>query len=261
MSAGFKVDCFSRGKEERKGDKVTGDVFTMASSDLIDSQYDVVINCILIKEHTVEENLRYIKELINLCHKKNVKRLIHVSSIMVYNINESLVNEETGIENSANKAGYGALKIEIDKYLQSLYNLHFKLTLIRLGYVLTEDRSLPFVIKLPFGFALIKGSKESRQPVLQRTDMHRALLNMITLNSEEPVYLFVPSHNNTKYVYARDKFNYRFIFFPKHVVLCLAHICALMKFVDKSFYTRIEGMFSETKYDPSKTEKLLKVKF
>ena len=258
---GFSTDCFSRGKEEKNGYKITGDVYQMASNRYLKPHYDIVVNFILLKDQSIEKNLQYIKELVNFCRYKTVKALIHISSIIVYNNNETVVNETTEIENNTNKTGYGAIKIEVDKYLQFLDDLPFQLTFIRPGYVLAEGRPVPYIKELLLRFAVIKGDKKSMQPVVHREDVHAAIINMIKFNVKEQVCLFVPSDNKSKYEYARENYNFRFLCLPKFLILGLTRICVAMKFINKSFYTRIEGMFIDTQYDSRKTERLLKVKF
>ena len=261
VEAGFLVDSFSRGKEERNGFHITGDVYNIASNKFLAGNYDVTINFILLKNCSVDENLLYIKELVKLCKVKSVKNLIHISSIIVYNNSEAVVNENTVIEEHTDKAGYGEIKIEVDRYLQSLNNSTFKISIIRPGYVLTEDQPFPFVKKIPFRFALIKGDKKSILPIVKREDIHQAIVNLLRLDTKEPVYLFAPSENKTKYEYAKERANYHYVLLPKWLILGLTNLFVRLKLLSKSFYTRVEGMYIQTHYDSSKTEKLLNIKF
>jgi nucleoside-diphosphate-sugar epimerase len=261
LGEGFLVDSFSRGNEERNGFEVTGNVFKVSSNRYLADDYDVVINFIVLKDCSMDENLNYIKELINLCRIKHVKNLIHISSIMVYNNQESFIDENTIIEEHTNKAGYGKIKISVDRYLLSLKNINFKISFIRLGYVLTEDQQLPFIRKFPFGFSLIMGDKNSILPIVKRGVIHQAIANILQLRSLEPVYLFVPDGNKTKYEYAKEKLLNRYFFLPKWLILGVANFFTKKRLLSKSFYARLEGMFIETQYNSSKTQKLLDIKF
>ncbi|MCC6256612.1 MAG: NAD(P)-dependent oxidoreductase [Ignavibacteriaceae bacterium] len=261
VEAGFLVDSFSRGNEERNGTQVTGDVFKVSSNIYLADDYDVVINFIVLKDLSMAANLHYINELIDLCRIKSVKNLIHISSIIVYKNKEPFVDENTIIEEHTNKAGYGAIKIGVDQYLLSLKNINFKISFIRLGYVLTEGQQLPFISKLPFRFALIKGAKNSVLPIVKRKVIHQAIVNMLKLKNLETVYLFVPDGNKTKYEYVKETVLNHYFFLPKWFILGAANLFTKIRLLPKSFYTRLEGMFIETQYNSSKTQKLLDIKF
>lgn len=261
VNADIKVDCFSRGSEVRNGDMVTGNVFDMTGNQCLDNTYDTVINFIMIKDGTVDENVKYINELVQFCKNRTVKRLIHISSIIAYSNKESYVNEETSIEEKTDKTGYGIIKIETDKYLQSLKQLPFTISFIRPGYVVAADTENPFMKVLPLGFALIKGNKKSILPIVRREDMHIAIVNMVKKETIEKVYLFMPSNNKTKYEYLKEKYKYHFIFLPKQLILGVGKFFISAGILPKSFFVRLESMFNETRYDSTKTERLLDIKF
>jgi len=260
-STGFTIDCFSRGIEERNGDVVTGDVNNMCKSQYLEGDYEIVINFIVIKDGGIEENIRYIKELVQFCKDKRVKRLIHISSIIVYSNKEIFVNEETPIEAKTDKSGYGAIKIGVDQYLESLKRLPFTISFIRPGYILADHRAVPFFKKLPLGFALIKGGKKSTLPIVERITIHQALENIVSQDSSEAVYLFVPADNKTKVAFLREGHKYQYLFLPKGLIIGTGRLLVSIRVLPKSFFVRIESMFTETHYDSSKTERLLKIKF
>jgi len=261
VEAGFLVDCFTRGDEERKGSQITGDVFNVSSNRYLANYYDVVINFIVLKDCNIAENLRYINELIDLCRIKSIKNLIHISSIIVYDNQEPFIDENTIIEEHTDKTGYGAIKIGVDRYLLSLKDINFKISFIRLGYVLTEGQQVPFIRKLPFGFSLIKGDKNSVLPLVKREVIHQAIVNMLKLKNLETVYLFVPDGNKTKYEFVKETLLNRYFFLPKWFILGVANLFTKIRLLSKSFYTRLEGMFIESQYNSSKTQKLLDIKF
>ena len=62
-TAGIDFDCFSRGKEERNGNVVTGDVFLMHQNSELSENYDIVVNYILLKGV-----LRRIFNIVNLSY-------------------------------------------------------------------------------------------------------------------------------------------------------------------------------------------------
>ena len=117
-TAGIDFDCFSRGKEERNGNVVTGDVFLMHQNSELSENYDTVVNYILLKRKSVEQNIQYCQSLLQFCKDKHVKNLIQISSISVYP-NESLEVDETSAieEDYHNKGGYASIKVAVDHYL------------------------------------------------------------------------------------------------------------------------------------------------
>lgn len=262
VSAGIDVDCFSRGSLDKKdGNKIYGDINKLSSNINLNDTYDIVINFVILKNKSTSENIQFISSLIDFCKLKNVKQLIHFSSIMVYANNEKSINEVTDIETTTHKKGYGEVKIVVDKYLLSLKNLPFKISLVRPGYVLADNRACPFVKRLPFGISIIKGNRKSVQPIVKREDIHIALLNMIQLGSTELVYLFTPNTQTTKYKYAKQNFGGIILSLPKWLVLGVSGILLKLRVIPASLYVRIESMYIESKYDSTHTEKVLNIKF
>ena len=262
LSKGFNVDCFKRELfEKRENNFVLGDISNFKTNTNFKNKYDIIINFVILKDKGVNENIEYISTLIEFCKQKQVSQLIHFSSIMVYANNEKEINEATAIETVTQKRGYGEVKIEVDKYLLSLKDLAFKVSLVRPGYVLADDRPCPFVKKLPLGISIIKGNRKSVQPIIKRTDIHIALLNMIQLGSVEQVYLFTPSQKTTKYDYAKQNFGGIVLSLPKWIVLGASRLLLKLKLIAPSLFVRVEGMYIESVYDSSYTEKVLNIKF
>jgi nucleoside-diphosphate-sugar epimerase len=262
IGAGFEVDYFTRGSVERKeGNKISGNILELASNVNFNDKYDIVINFVILKDNGTKENIEYITSLIDFCKQKNVKQFIYFSSIMVYANNEPFINEKTDIESLTYKKGYGEVKIEVDKYLLEQRNLPFKVSLVRPGYVLAEGRPCPFVKKLPLSISIIKGNRKSVQPIVKREDIHKALLNMIQLNSAELVYLFTPSTQTTKYEFAKQHFGGIILSLPKWLILGTSRLFLKLKVISPSLFVRVEGMYIESKYDSTYTEKVLNIKF
>lgn len=258
---GFRVDGFTRGIENRNQDQISGNVFKLSKNLFLADEYDVVINFIMLKDKGIEENISFIKSLVELCKIKKVKKLIHFSSIMVYDNNEPFIDETTAIEKNTNKEGYGEVKIAVDNYFMSLTNLPFSISFIRPGYVLAVDRPCPFLKKMPLGITIIKGDKKSKQPIVKRDDIHQALINMLNNGSNESVYLFVPNLEMTKYSYAKEHFGGVIVPLPKWLILGFSKLFLRANLIKKSFYVRIESMYIESDYNSNKTEEALNIKF
>ncbi len=257
----YEVDCFTRAEKSGDNNFIFGDVNEITTNPKFKSEYDVVVNFIILKDKGVDENIEFINNVVEFCRLKNVKRLIHFSSVMVYANNEPDIDETTEVEENTKMTGYGKIKIEVDKYLISLKNLPFKLSLIRPGYVLADNRPCPFVKQLPFGVTIIKGDKKSKQPIVRREDIHLALIKIIRSEVTEPVYLFTPSTNLTKYDYVKSNFKGIILTLPKWLILGISSVLLKLRVIQPSLYVRIEGMYVESIYNSSKTEKLLDIKF
>lgn len=261
IESGYRVDCFTRGDELRNQNVVTGDINNLLNNKHLDSEYDIVINFIILKDKGVSENVEYIKSLVDFCKIKKVNHFIHFSSIMVYDNNEKYIDEFTKIEINTFKKGYGEVKIETDRYLESLTDLPFKISLIRPGYVLDDHRPCPFIKKLPLGFSIIKGDKKSVQPIVKREDIHKALISMIKRDCFDPVFLFTPNNNITKYQYAKEKEGGIIVGLPKWLILGTAKLLFNFKLINAALFVRIESMYIRSVYNSSHTQSRLNIKF
>lgn len=263
-SLGYTVHDFSRGTERRNENHIFGNYADIANNRLLDSTYDAAINFAVLKDKSVSDNVDYIKSLIEFCKTHGVKKLIHFSSIMAYNYQLKEVNENTPIESLAEtyKKGYGELKIATDQYLLSIKDtLPFETILVRPGYVLADNRACPFIKKLPLGFCVIKGNKKSKQPIVKREDIHKALLKIIGTDHNLPVYHFFPNDGMTKYKYAKQTGKGRILILPKLIFKGIPSIMTRLGLMPKSLYSRFEGMYIESNFNSRITEEKLNIKF
>lgn len=261
---GYNVNCFRRGKNDKKGDYVYGDVYNLSSSPYLYSQYDVVINFIVIKDGDVNKNIRYMDSVIKFCKSHKVNKLIHFSSIMVYNYKLKEVIETSEIETLQNtiKKGYGEIKIGVDQYLMhKKENFPFELVLVRPGYVLADNRPCPFIKKLPLGGCVIKGNRKSKQPIVRREDIHKALIRIIETKENLPVYHFFPNDGMTKYRYAKQIVNGTVLIMPKCIFKYIPFLLCKMGIIPKSLYSRFDGMYIESNFNSVMTENKLNIQF
>lgn len=258
------VQMYSHGVRRREGCYIWGDYLHISSETLLDDQYDVVINLVVLKNQSVEDNVRFIQSLIEFCNAHQVKKLIHFSSIMVYNYQEPVVCEQTRIDSSADTymRGYGQIKIAVDEYLFThRQELDAELIIVRPGYVLADDRPCPFIINLPFGMHVIKGDKRSRQPIVLREDIHRALAAIIATEHNNPVYHFFPSDGMTKYQYAKQTVGGWILTMPKWLFERVPYILAKWHIIPWALYSRFEGMYIYSDFQSRRTEGKLELKF
>ncbi|MDR0605628.1 MAG: NAD-dependent epimerase/dehydratase family protein [Bacteroidales bacterium] len=265
QETGFQVSCFSRGEEQKNGNIITGNVFTLTSNTQFDDHYDTVINFILLKDRNISENIRYLKSLTDFCELKKVKRLIHISSISVYANDEKYVNETTLIEtNTGSKGMYSALKIEIDKYLSSINNPSFELCFVRPGFVISESIKSPLAgiaIKLPLNFCFLLGHKRTSLPLVDRDILQTALINIVKSKDIMNVYLLLKNNGGTKYSYLKDNLKLRVILMPKWLIFSAMSALKFTGILNDARYAKLTGLLKETYFDSSKTEKELNLKF
>lgn len=264
QSKGYEVDCFSRGEESRSGYIVKGSYSVISGNQLLSSNYDIVVNYAVLKDGTVESNIQYIKSLVQLCKDKGVKKLIHFSSMMVYGYHEGIITEDTPIETLEEtwKRGYGEFKIACDQYLMSERGLlPYEVILVRPGYVLADNRPCPFIKPLPFGLTLIKGDSNSKQPIVLRSDIHKAILKIIETDNNLPVYNFFPNDGMTKYRFAIEQGHKHLIPMPKVLFKWIPWLLMKIGLMKKAMYSRFDGMYNESIFSSEKTEKKLNIQF
>lgn len=264
-SNNYIVDTFSRGiNESRINNKITGNYINISNNSNLEDYYDIIINFSILKDDTLDNNITYIKSLLETCKRKRIKKLIHFSSIMVYNYSLNNVNETTSIETLDNtlKRGYGEIKIGVDQFLLSQKNdLPFEVVLVRPGYVLADDRPCPFIKKLPLGLSIIKGNKKSKQPIVKREDIHKALIRIIETENNLSVYHFFPNDGMTKYKYAKNTVGGIILTMPKCIFKYIPFLFSKIGLISKSLYSRFEGMYIESNFSSKLTEEKLNIKF
>lgn len=263
-ACGHQVDCFSRGTESRQYDIVRGDYLSISENKELAAAYDIVINYAVLKNGTLDENLQYIKSLIEMCKDKGVKKLIHFSSVMVYGYHVGVADENTPIETLEEtwKQGYGEFKIAVDQYLLSVKDsLPFEVVLVRPGYVLADNRPCPFIKPLPMGITLIKGNSKSKQPIVKRDEIHDAIIKIIKTENNLPVYHFFPNDGMTKFHFAKLLGYKHLVPMPKWLFKGVPWILMKVGIMPKSLYSRFDGMYNENVFSSENTEKKLNIKF
>lgn len=261
---GHLVDLFSRGEEGKQDNVIYGDYLRICENPYFSAEYDAVINFAILKNQSVEENIQYIRSLIDFCKSHKVKKLIHFSSIMVYDYQAAVVDENTPAETRTitHKRGYGEIKIAVDEYLLSVRDkMPFELVLVRPGYVLANNRPCPFIINLPIGMHVIKGDKLSKQPIVRREDIHKALAAIIDTEKNDPVYHFFPSDGMTKYRYAKKTVGGMILTMPKWLLERIPYALAKLHIIPWSMYSRFQGMYIYSDFQSVQTEKKLNMHF
>jgi nucleoside-diphosphate-sugar epimerase len=262
---GYEAETFSRDTSmSREGSKICGKYIEIHNNMNLAQEYHTVVNFAVLKDASIEDNIMYIKSLVKMCIEHNVKKLIHFSSIMVYNRHQQYINETTPIESSEKTfmKGYGLIKIATDEYLNTVREtLPFELIQVRPGYVLADGHPCPFVKHFFGGVNVILGNKKSTMPIVHREDIHKALIRITETENNLPVYLFYPNNSMTKYRYAKETVGGLILTLPKWIFNGVPHICAKLHLIPCSIYSRFEGMYTKVAYSSEQTENMLNMKF
>lgn len=252
---GYNVDTFGR---------ANGKYLDIDNNSELATKYDVVVNFAVLKDQSLDDNVKYIKALIEMCKAKHVKKLIHFSSIMVYNYHLGRLDEKSPIDTVKDTLmeGYGKIKIVVDEYINSIKEfLPFEVVLVRPGYVLADNRPVPFIKRLPFGINVILGNKRSKQPIVRREDIHKALVKIIETEKNLPVYHLFQNNDITKYAFAKQMVGGLILTLPKVIFERIPYLMMKLHIIKPSLYSRFDGMYNYNVASSEMTEKMLKMQF
>lgn len=255
IQQGFDVDTFGRKK---------GSYLEIDKNPMLADSYEAVVNFAVLKDQSIEDNVSYMKSLVEMCKQKQVKKLIHFSSIMVYSYHLGKLDENSPIDKVANTMmeGYGKIKIACDEFLNSIkQSLPFEVVMVRPGYVLADNRPAPFIRRLPCGVSVILGNKKSRQPIVKREDIHLALLKIIETDKNLPVYHLFQNNDITKYNFAKQTVGGLILVLPKFIFEGMPKLMMKMGLMKKALYSRFDGMYNYNVTSSTMTESKLNIKF
>ncbi len=259
--AGITYDCFSRGEEKRDGNVVTGDVLAMANNACLD-EYDTVINYIILKEQSVEDNISYIKSLLDFCKKKKVKHLLQISSISVYPNEAVVVTESSDIEKDYhNKGGYASIKVAVDHYLMEHSVEGMTVSFIRPGYIYTKNKEISKagILVSKLGMNVLLGDKKTTLPLICRETLHKAITKIVASEHKEQVYLLLNKDKElgTKYNFVCHQWNVNPICLPYAPIIACAKILKGIGVFKQHHYLKFVGLFKRTWFNSSHTEEVL----
>lgn len=255
--AGHRLICFSRGSEGRERNVVTGDVKRIDENPFISENIDVIVNFILLKDCTPQDNIEYTAALCRFAKKHQVTKLIHLSSISSYPNDATIITDRTEMDHDASLKGkYGALKVLIDEYLVHERDTEgLPVVLFRPGFITSEDHPNPLggVAKVfPGKIAVLMGNKRSTLPLVYRNEMHQLLLKIIEKKEVANVYIAVSEVSCTKAEYTKiiDP-SLRLIGIPKGLTIGIAKLLKYIGVFDERKLQMIRGMFKVQHVKPS----------
>ncbi len=257
----ISYDCFSRGEEKRDGNVVTGGVLNMATNDLLDD-YDTVINYIILKEQSVEDNIAYIQSLLNFCKKKKIKHLLQISSISVYPNEADVVTETSDIEKDFhNKGGYASIKVAVDHYLMEHPVEGMTVSFIRPGYIYTKNKEISKsgILVSKLGMNVLLGDKKTTLPLICRETLHKAIAKIVVSEKKESVYLLLNKDKElgTKYNFVCHQWNVKPICLPYAPIITCAKLLKGIGLFKQHHYLKFVGLFKRTWFNSDHTEKVL----
>ena len=206
-AAGHKVIRFTRGKTSVSGDLVQGPVNQLAGNPHLPEKLDAVINYVILKDRSPENNVAFLRTLVAFCLGRSVKHLIHFSSISSYVANEKLVVEDSPIEKRPDRKGsYGSLKAATDLFMEREFPRSIKLTLLRPGFILGPGLLDPIVgtaIRIPSNRLLIIGNAGSTMPITTRELVNNALATIVEQPpaGDREVVMLVDPRSPTRHEY------------------------------------------------------------
>ena len=261
--AGFEVHTFTRGTEKRESNAISGDVYRMDENPFLADEYDAVINFIIIKDSTVEENLKFAASLHRFCEKNGVQRLYQISSISAYPNLAHYVDETSEIEKDYTlKGGYASVKVAVDHYLMEQEH-RYELSFIRPGFIVCggQQMSLAGIVKPMGPIGLLLGNRKTALPLIERDVLHTAIIRILQAEKKQGVYLLLENMRGTKHDFAKRYYGKRTICMPKSLTMLAAKILKAVGAFKARHISQIEGLFKDTFFDASETEYTLQMSF
>lgn len=264
VATGFKELLLQKGYEVDTFGRRNGSYLEIDKNEGLSKEYNAVVNFAVLKDQSMEENVRYMEALVKMCKEHGVKKLIHFSSIMVYNYHLGKLDENSPIDTVAGTMmeGYGKMKIAVDEYLNRIKDsLPFEVVMVRPGYVLAEGRPAPFIKRLSGGMSVILGNKKSKQPIVRREDIHEALVRIIETEKNLPVYHLFQNNDITKYAFAKQTVGGIILPLPKMIFERIPYLMMKLHVIKPALYSRFDGMYNYNVASSEMTEKKLNMHF
>lgn len=264
-NAGLSYDCFSRGIEKRVERVVTGDVMHMVGNDFLGC-YDTVINFIILKEQSIEDNIEYAKALLEFCKNKNVRHLVQISSISVYPNEAIEVDEESPIENDRNnKGGYASIKVAVDHYLEKNKPEGLNVSFVRPGYVYSKNKevSKDGIVFSKFGLNILLGDKKTVLPLINKDVLHEAIVRIIKADNPQKVYIILDNDKDTgtKYEFACNQWNIKPICLPYGLIMGGIRLLKSIGMLKPRHWLKFVGLFKRTWFNSRASEQWLDMSF
>lgn len=261
QKASISYDTFSRGELRRNGSEVTGDVLQIHKNEYL-GEYDCVINFIILKGLSVEDNIKYIQSLLDFCKQKHVKRLIQISSISVYPNTAQSVTEDSKIEADwHNKGGYASIKVAVDHYLEDHKSEELEVVYVRPGFIYEKNHEISKsgILVSKFGINILLGDKKTTLPLISKSKIHDALIKIVKTEKCEDVYLLLnpDQQDGTKYNFVTRQWKVKPLTLPSAPFLFASKLLKSVGLFKERHHLKVVGLFKRTWFDSRESEKAL----
>src|SRR5262245_15974217 len=171
-SSGHEVWSFNRRPERALGERgLGGSIATLMDHAPRLQGCGVVVNYLLLKDASIEENLRFLQVLNQLLAAIKCQRFIHMSSVSVLASAGRCVSEKDDPPNDFRQKGpYARLKIATERWVTENVT-HCEIVLVRPGFVVAPGLPDPIVgigKLLPTQRILGLGHRKSIIPIVSR---------------------------------------------------------------------------------------------
>lgn len=204
--AGHTVYHFNRGPAARTENRITGGIEGLEDNPHWPEHIDVIINYMLLKDQTIQENIEFCVRLLALARRVGCGRLIHISSVSTYKFSRRVIDENGEVEpDAANKGAYAALKVATENYLRA-HAGNVPIVFVRPGFILGEglvSATVGTAVKIPGGKLMILGNAQDTMPITTRSILDDCLLALVDREQVQPGenFLIVDSHSPSKREY------------------------------------------------------------
>jgi len=175
---GHEVFDYVRGAPGRTGNTITGPADKLASLQEWPATVDCVINCVLLRDRSIADNIAFCGQVLELCRKLQCRRLLHLSSIAVYDVRRGAIRETTAsVRDEKGWPFYAGVKIATDEHLLK-NGSDCQVVFVRPGFILARGLGNAMVgsaAQLPGGLDLILGNPRQFFPVVSRSDVQSVL--------------------------------------------------------------------------------------
>lgn len=182
---GHVVWTFDRRKQGARSDyALVGRPAEIADAVGAIGKCDVLINYFLLKGASMQANVEFCRGLAVLAERMKVRRLIHISSIIVAAAKASVVDESTPVErNTRHRPPYSRLKIETELEIRKCVT-SCEVVIVRPGFIIGSGLADPMPgigRRLAAGHILAMGSRKSVIPLISREILDRAIGTLLDL--------------------------------------------------------------------------------
>ena len=268
---GHDVFLFNRGETGIDGNIIRGPILEMENNPHLNRKFDVIINYILLKDESVENNIEFSRSILRLCKQTEASHLVHLSSIAVYKTFKRKIDENTQVETRPEKKGlYAAQKLATENDTVEMAPEGLNISLIRAGFILGEGLPDPLIaagFRTPVSVVLTAGNGASQMPLISRELLNRSIAKVVDSPPSGIEKLLLVSRNSpSKNVYLKAcnkllQAGKLTVSAPALLWLAAAvggeAVARLAGKSDKNLYAKISEFCSFQKYNPSLTEQRL----